>query len=251
MPAPQLTYVYGVRKPSRSTISSTGIGGAELRQIESGGVAALVSELPQRQLELGKDALTTHARVLEKALEQGTVLPMRFGVVLESPDEVQSRVLDAHQDELREQLDQFEGKVELRVRAIYDEQQLMREIVTEDREIAKLRERVRRTNDDASYFDRIRLGELVALAIDAKRDHDTNAIIPRLEEHANAAVLSEPSHERMAFNASFLVDRDRIGEFDRAVDDIGRQQADRMRLKYIGPLPPHSFAELNTTAQEV
>jgi len=48
------------------------------------------------------------------------------------------------------------------------------------------------------------------------------------------------------FSASFLVDRDRIAEFDQAVDETGRQHADRMRLKYTGPLPPHSFAELST-----
>jgi hypothetical protein len=246
MSATQLTYVYGVRKPSAGTISSTGIGGAELRQIESGGVAALVSDLPNQELQLGKEELTAHARVLENALEQGTVLPMRFGVVLESPDAVQTRVLDAHQDELQRQLAQFEGKVELRLRAIYDEQALMREIVNEDREIAQLRTRVRRTNDDASYFDRIRLGELVAAAIERKREQDTNAIIPGLEQRADAVQLSAPVHERMVFNASFLVDRDRIAEFDEAVDLVGRNHADRMRLKYTGPLPPHSFAELST-----
>jgi hypothetical protein len=246
MSATQLTYVYGVRKPSAGTISSTGIGGAELRQIESGGVAALVSDLPNQELQLGKEELTAHARVLENALEQGTVLPMRFGVVLESPDAVQTRVLDAHQDELQRQLAQFEGKVELRLRAIYDEQALMREIVNEDREIAQLRTRVRRTNDDASYFDRIRLGELVAAAIERKREQDTNAIIPGLEQRADAVQLSAPVHERMVFNASFLVDRDRIAEFDEAVDLVGRNHTDRMRLKYTGPLPPHSFAELST-----
>ena len=170
MAVTQLTYVYGVRKSSPGSISGPGIGGAELRQIDSEGIAALVSELPNKELQLGKEELTAHARVLETALEHGTVLPMRFGVVLESPDAVQSRVLDAHKDELQHQLEQFEGKVE----------------------------------------------------------------------------LSAPAHERMVFSASFLVDRDRIAEFDQAVDETGRQHADRMRLKYTGPLPPHSFAELST-----
>jgi gas vesicle protein GvpL/GvpF len=249
MTATQLTYVYGVRKSSPGSISSPGIGGAELRQIESDGVAALVSELPNKALQLGREELTAHARVLETALEQGTVLPMRFGVVLESPDAVQSRVLDAHKDELQRQLAQFEGKVELRLRAMYDEQNLMREIVSEDREIAQLRERVRQTSEDASYFDRIRLGELVAAAIERKREQDTNAVIPGLQQRAHAVELSAPAHERMVFSASFLVDRDQLAEFDRAVDEVGRQQADRMRLKYTGPLPPHSFAELTTAAE--
>jgi hypothetical protein len=37
-----------------------------------------------------------------------------------------------------------------------------------------------------------------------------------------------------------------MATFDDAVDEIGRAQADRMRLKYTGPLPPHSFVKLRT-----
>jgi hypothetical protein len=249
MAATQLTYVYGVRKPTSATISSTGIGGAKLRQIESDGVAVLVSDLPSPNVQFGREELTAHARVLEQALEQGTVLPMRFGVVLDSPEDVQARVLDAYRDELHRQLEQFEGKVELRLRAIYDEQQVMREIVTEDQEIARLRELVRREPEEATYFERIRLGELVAAAIERKREQDSDQVLRTLEPRAHAVVLGATTHERMVFSASFLVDRDQLAEFDKAVDEVGRQQADRMRLKYTGPLPPHSFAELTTAAE--
>ncbi|MBV9918201.1 MAG: GvpL/GvpF family gas vesicle protein [Solirubrobacterales bacterium] len=247
MASAQPTYVYGVRKSSAGAISTAGIGGAKLRQIESDGVAAIVSDLPpDTELRFGREELTTHARVLERALAAGTVLPMRFGVVLESPEAVQSNVLEAHRDELREQLEQFEGKVELRLRAIYDEQQLMREVVSEDREIGRLREVIRGKPAEATYFERIRLGELVGEAVERKRESDTNQILPQLEQLAEAIDVGEPTHERMVFGASFLVDRERIAQFDKAVDEVGRRQADRMRLTYTGPLPPHSFAELKT-----
>jgi hypothetical protein len=244
---PQPTYVYGVRKPTAGPLSSTGIGGAKLHQIESSGIAALVSDLPSGQgLRFGRDELKTHARVLEQALEAGTVLPMRFGVVLDSPAAVQDNVLEAHRDELQQQLDQLEGKVELRLRAIYDEQQLMREVVSADTQIARLRDSIGNKPDDASYFERIRLGELVAAVIERTREADMNEILPRLEQLAEAVELGPPTHERMVFSASFLAERERISQFDEAVDDIGRQQGSRMRLTYTGPLPPHSFAELKT-----
>ena len=249
MASAQPTYVYGVRRSSAGAISSTGIGGAKLRQIESDGMAAIVSDLPpDTQLRFGREELTTHARVLERALAAGTVLPMRFGVVLESPEAVKSNVLEAHRDELRAQLEQFEGKVELRLRAIYDEQQLMREVVSEDPEIARLREATQGKPAEATYFERIRLGELVAAGVERKRAVDTDQILPQLERLAEAIEVGEPSHERMVFGASFLVDRGRIAEFDKAVDEVGRRQAARMRLTYTGPLPPHSFAELKTHA---
>ena len=156
MAASQPTYVYGVRQPSSQSISSAGIGGAELHEIESGGLAALVSDLPTaaEELKLGREELTTHARVLEQALEHGIVLPMRFGVVMENQAAVRARILEAHSEELQAQLQQLDGKVELRVRAMYEERRLMREIVAENSEIARFRDRVRGAPADATYFDR-------------------------------------------------------------------------------------------------
>ena len=46
--------------------------------------------------------------------------------------------------------------------------------------------------------------------------------------------------------ASFLVDRDRVGAFDAAMDDLARRSAPRLRFKYVGPLPPHSFVSFDT-----
>ena len=59
--------------------------------------------------------------------------------------------------------------------------------------------------------------------------------------------VGESTNERIVCNASFLVERDAIPEFDEAVDRARREQAERMRLKYTGPLPPHSFVRLSTT----
>jgi len=51
-------------------------------------------------------------------------------------------------------------------------------------------------------------------------------------------------HERMALNASFLVEQRRQRDFDRALDEIAEGQSGRIQFKYTGPLPPHSFVEL-------
>ena len=51
-------------------------------------------------MTMGREAMTTHARVLEAAHSLGTVLPMRFGVVMDGEDEVTHSLLEAHHDEL-------------------------------------------------------------------------------------------------------------------------------------------------------
>src|ERR1700694_5306833 len=94
--AEQATYVYGVLSADDDPPQIAGIGGAPLHEVTSDGIAALVSDLSDKELRLGREEMTAHARVLEEALQQGTVLPMRFGVVMAGAPAVKTNLLDAH-----------------------------------------------------------------------------------------------------------------------------------------------------------
>jgi gas vesicle protein GvpL/GvpF len=242
-------YVYGVvRSEAPAPDGVRGIADEPVELLADGELAAVASRAPGEQLEAGREELLTHSRVLEAVLEQATVLPMRFGVVMPDERTVRDRLLAAHHDELCAQLQEMDGKVEISLKGIYDEAAIIREVVAENREVAKLRGAIQGKPADATYYERIRLGELVAAAFSAKREQDSVAVVEALRPNAVAVELAEPAHERMAVNASFLVLRAQLEEFDRAVDELGASQADRIRFKYTGPLPPHSFVELGVAA---
>jgi hypothetical protein len=241
-------YVYGVTASSTPVPSHPGIDGRQLQLVESDDVAALVSDAPGEDLELGRQAMTMHARVLEEAHKAGTVLPMRFGMVMADEDEVRQRLLASHREVLAAQLVEFAGKAELRLRATYEEEPLMREIVAGDQDVARLRESLRGLPEDATYYGRIQLGELVSQAVQRKRDADAAWILDQLAPLALALDVSDPPHERIVLSASFLIDEPRMPEFDAAVNRVGEAQAARMRMKYTGPLPPHSFVRLAEVA---
>jgi Gas vesicle synthesis protein GvpL/GvpF len=237
-------YVYGIVQATATVPRGRGIAGAPVRLIVGEDAAALVSEIPAEHLRLGREEVQTHARVLELALKRGPVLPMRFGVVMSDAEEVRERLLEEHAAELRAQLTEMEGKVEIRIRAAYDEQSLFRDIVRERPQIAVLRNSVAERPADASYYDRIRLGELVAAAVQSHREIDAQAIIEALGGHAVAVSAVEPSHERVVVQASFLVERSHLAEFNAVVDQVAEGYGGQIRFKYTGPLPPHSFVEL-------
>jgi hypothetical protein len=173
---------------------------------------------------------------------------MRFGVVMPDEGAVRDELLEAHREELETQLDEMDGKFEVNVKGIYDEAALLHEVVDENQEVAALRESIRGKPEDATYFERIRLGELVSQAVDGKRAEDERWIVDRLLPHAVAVEVGEPVHERMAVNASFLVEEGQRAEFDRALDEIAAEFGGKINFKYTGPLPPHSFVELSVEA---
>lgn len=239
---PAYRYVYGVMPASAvADVDETGIGGRPLYGVVIGDIAALVSEIPELEPVAGREELRIHARVLEQALEHGTVLPMRFGVVMASEEAVRRDLLERHADELTAQLAELDGLIELRVRAVYEEETLMREVVASSPEIAELRDGLRGRPADATYFERIRLGELVSEQVQRRSQHDGDEIVAALEPFCRAVRRGDPAHERVALDASFLVDRGQQEDFEQVLEGLGQALEGRLGFRLIGPLPPHSF----------
>ena len=164
---------------------------------------------------------------------------------MDGSEDVRRDLLERHGEDLRSQLTELAGKVELNVRAVYEEDVLLREIVSEDPEVARLRDVVRDRPEDATYYERIRLGELVARAIEARRQREAQAIIDSLAPETLAADIAAPAHERVVVSVSFLVARARLDAFDDLLEAVARDRAGRIRFKLTGPRPPHSFVELS------
>jgi hypothetical protein len=207
--------------------------------VESGRLAALVSPLPSAELKLRRRDLRAHLSVLERAFERSTIVPCRFGTVLEDETAVALELLDARAAELDAALARLDGRAQLNVRVEYDEDEVLREIVLAEPEIAELRRRTQELGD-AGHFARIRLGELVTQALEQRRDADSARILPALEQAAED-VLVERAGELVVLKASFLV-TDRTA-FDRLLDRLAREEAPRLRFESIGPLPPTAFVD--------
>lgn len=245
------TYVYGVVRPVESAPADVGGEDApDVRVVAVGDIGAIVRPAVGEPEAAEKRALTGHVRVLQKAMSWATVLPMRFGVLMPSEEVVREELLRARRDELVRLLDAVEGRVEMSLKALYHDDAVLREIVEENPAIARLRAAVRGIPADASYYDRIRLGEMIVEAMRRKRDDDARHILERLKPLAVEVSVDETFVERVALRAAFLVEERRLPDFDRAVEDLAGELAARIRFKSVGPLPPHSFVDLSLGAAE-
>jgi Gas vesicle synthesis protein GvpL/GvpF len=229
-------HVFGVVPAS----AAPEVGEGGVRLIAHREVAALVTDVERTDLR-AVSVLRAHWRVLEQAAASTTVLPVRFGTVMADEQAVVDDFLEPSHDELAATLAEFAGKVQLTVKGSYEEEALMASVVARSPAIARLREQVRGVAEAAAYYKRIELGQLVAAEVERARERDGREILARLEPLALAARVEPPSTAESAVNAAFLVDERRIDEFSHAVSALGRELAGRIRLRYVGPLPPYSF----------
>jgi len=242
-------YVYGVLSAADGPdISAGGVEDAEVRTIEHQGLAALVSTLQAGALSAARE-VRAHWRVLEEASKSATVIPVRFGTVMDGDTAVREALLAPNAERLAEQLRDLSGRVQLNIKGDYDEQRLLREIVRASPSISALRERIGRLPDAAAYYDRIRIGELVAAEIDAHRQQDEELALARLEPLTVAASAEPVASEGGAFNLAFLVEADAVDAFSQAVGFLRDELGERVTLRYVGPLPPYSFADTDLSAE--
>jgi hypothetical protein len=233
-----MLYVYGyMRAGDIPDALGVGIESGGVSPLVEGDLAALVTEV--EDVAPRRANLLAHADVLARALEHGPVLPLKFGMLAE--EESVRAALATQAGDLALQLDAFDGRIEMSVSALYREDVVLGEVIAENPAVGEVQRRIAGQPEAATHFERIRLGELVAHAVEAKREADSGAILSELEPHAVAITPDALLHERMVVNAAFLVERSRLEEFDAAVEAISRARAERMQFKLLGPRAPHSF----------
>ena len=235
-------YCYGVTSAETAKSQrSAGLGGKPVEPVRFGDLAALTSPVPPGKVRARRADLLSHFDVLGTAFEDGTVIPLRFGIVFEDEASLVEEFLKPRHDELGGLLRELRDRVELRVTAHYREDAILAEIVRESRRVARLREA---TQTQAAQPLLLELGELVAAELQARTVRDRRMIVERLRPLALAYELDEEPIEHQVLRGSFLVEQGRLAAFDEAMEDLASGQAGRIDFKYVGPLPPHSFVGL-------
>jgi len=236
------TYVYGlVSADAELPEDLVGLGpSGEVTTVAHEAVAAIVGDVPLDRPLGTRDDLVAHEAVVDAVAATTTVLPMRFPAVVEQEGVVEE-LLAPHHDQFVRALEQLEGKVQYTLKGSYEQDVLLQEIVEEDAGIRELQERIRGVPEDASYYDRVQLGELIVKALEERRDVDAADVLERIGEFAEAVSATTPTQPEDVVNAAFLVRRDAADEFEDAVEELGADTHEWLRLRLLGPLAPYDF----------
>ncbi len=224
----------------------TGIGEQEdpIRTVQFDDLVAVVSDSPKERYELTREHLLGHERVVEEVMSYSDLLPVAFSTVARSDHEIREQLLRKRLDELHRYMEYVRDRRELDLKVFWERERLLTEVVSENEEIQALQESIVGQSEDATYYDRIELGQLTEQTINAKHSEEADSILQLLEPLSIESRTNQTYMEMMLLNAAFLVDRSREAEFDATVRALGDAQQGRLILQYVGPLPPYNFVNL-------
>src|SRR5437899_5051091 len=237
-------YVYCIiqaTEPLRFGPLGIGADPSEVHTINYRDVAAVVSDTPIEVHDPTRENVLAHERVNETVMRQHTVIPMSFGTVFKTRDDIIELLRSAY-DAFHDVLDKMQDKLEFGLKVLWDREVMVREIERADEDIRNLKNQIG-AQKGSTYFARMQFGRLVDAALQALSEKYVAEIFEALRGVAVASRANKPIGDQMIMNAAFLVSRDKELAYDHRVKQIGARH-DKLTFKYTGPWPPYNFVNI-------
>jgi hypothetical protein len=237
-------YVYCIMRTSNQLkFGPIGIGAepSDVTTINFKDVAAVVSDVPMGVLDPTRENVLAHQRVLETVMKAHTVLPMSFGTVFKTADDI-VELLRSTYDAFGDVLHKMQHKFELGLKVLWDRDLVIKEIEAEDEGLRRLKSEIASARG-STYFARVQYGRAVDSALQQRSERYVQELFEALRDVAVASRTNKPIGDKMNLNAAFLVSRDKEQAFDARVKDIGSRY-DKLTFRYTGPWPPYNFVNI-------
>ncbi len=250
-----MLYVYAiVESHCFETIPSEGHEAGDVVPVPCGAFAAAVSVISARTIEATPQSVWRHERVLERLMQDHTVLPLRFGTICPDADALREFLVHST-NELLSDLGRVRGKVEIALRIVDDDRSVelpggcpeRDRVPTTNRQTAEAVPGILdASNDDepagrGSAYLRARLQHHHS---EMAREDSAKRLGQMLRQHLGTVlkdiVCAAPADASAGYLVSCLVERDRVPAF---ADTLERFRGDHPRFDVTctGPWPPYSF----------
>ncbi|MEX2431081.1 MAG: GvpL/GvpF family gas vesicle protein [Dehalococcoidia bacterium] len=245
-------YVYAIiESDDPRSFGNMGIGGRgdSVYTIHHNGLAAVVSDTPVVVYDPTRENAMTHEAVNERVMEDFTVIPMSFGTVFRTEEDV-VEFLRHTSEPLRDVLKKMRDKIEFGLKVNWDPDVVLREAEAEREEIRRLKEEITSNHLASTYFARMQLGRLVEQAMNERADGYVREIYEFLRDDAIASRHNKPIGEKMILNAAFLVHRNKAEELQQRVSDIAQKYETQLKFLFTGPWPPYNFVNIRLKLEQ-
>jgi hypothetical protein len=237
-------YVYCIIESSEALrFGRIGIGAdpSDVYTVHFKTLAAVVSDAPLEVLDSTRENVLAHERVNETVMREHTVIPMSFGTIFKTREDI-IELMRSAAEAFGDVLNKMQNKLEFGLKVLWDRDQAIREIENQDEDISRLKKEIS-GQKGPTYFARMQYGRLIDSALQAQSERYVAGILDELRDVSVASRINKPIGDKMIMNAAFLITRDQETAFDAKVKSIAGR-FDKLTFKYTGPWPPYNFVNI-------
>ena len=237
-------YVYCIIEssdPLRFGPIGVGADPSDVYTVHYRNLAAVVSDAPLEVLDSTRENVLAHERVNETVMHEHTVIPMSFGTIFKTREDI-VELLRSAAEAFGDVLNKMQNKLEFGLKVLWDRDQAVREVENEDEDISRLKKEIS-GQKGPTYFARMQYGRLIDSALQSRSERYVADILEQLRDVSVASRINKPIGDKMIMNAAFLIARDQESAFDAKVKQIATR-FDKLTFKYTGPWPPYNFVNI-------
>jgi len=205
-------YVYCImaKDDAPKKLDMKGIENSEITVFRYQDLVAVMSKTPLKEYEPIEKNVEKHKAVELHLLKDHTILPVAFGMVFKSSGVLVNTMRKVY-PVLKKSLRLVDNKIELGVKAIFPK--------------------------EMENFN------LNGMSREEFQEECENDFVDTLSKIAVESKKGKLFSERLVFNRSFLVDRDKVDEFSEVLGKLDDKYA-ALQTKYTGPWPPYNFIDI-------
>ena len=191
--------------------------------------------------DISAELLVWHQKVIEKIMSlKYTIIPVRLGTF--TVDEAEAKdILIKGYSLIKNIMEKIRDKIETDVVATWADFGSALKEIGEEKEIKKLKEKILANPKRITVDDQMKVGVMIKKALDEKREKYALQIQTFLKRYCTAFKVHELMDDRMVINAAFLINKLEQKDFDRKIEEINTEFAEKLNFRCVGPLPPYSF----------
>ena len=239
-------YLYGIfPTPGPAELPLTGLDDQVVQTQPMGDFTFLYSIACQKRYLSSRKNLLGHEKVLEAAMEQGhrTLLPLQFGLIVESWEQVQVDLVDPYADDLTQLFKRLDGCREVSIKVQWEPSTELEMMMAEDATLRAQRDQLEGTQLGMEQV--IFIGQQIEAAMEARKQDIVDQFRQALTPLAKDVLENAPQTDVMIYNAAYLIPWESEAAFSQAVDAVDSAFGDRLRIRYNTFTAPYNFAQLN------
>lgn len=244
-------YIYSIIREDgdRNFGFLTGINNRQIHLVGFQDLAAVVSNTPIIDFDrMPREELTPylliHERLNEQLMRDYDLIPMSFGIIAGSEEELR-KILERAFLQFKTALKRVSGKAEFVVQVFWDEKKALNELLESHPEIRKLKKEAESRGKILGMPLKIKMGKLIFEALEVKKREYADEIEKSIFKEFPETVSGKHLVKDMVMNYSILIDRSRVSELDEKMNELSGRYGGTLQFKYIGPMPPYSFVNIN------